>query len=408
MRTGQEEEAKRIADKIYANVSKQWADSVKESFPGSDARFEAFINAAKACSAVGERDAARRSVNEALTGREIDRLDMDSFSTLARLSVKTGQEDDILTSVRKSENENFRGFAVGEIAEALASAGRFNEALDAALDVKHPYVPVYRLVRIMRALDKNGMAQDARQALDSALTVSLREEERTASDLSDKVSLKADAAQALMGLGRKEEAELLVREALQIAPGIDKEKKWKQRSAAYTDIVSALLKLDNIEEALIAYREITAQPIQMIAASKLALKLVKTGRMQEALSVASNVRGTDVAYSNPVFAAIAIERGREGRPEEALDVMRNIDGAGEKVAMADMFRGNAFTGIAKALAGMGRYREALELADQPTVNDKLEIYSSILKEYAKERNPALAMSLKVEEQDEAIFPWLRD
>jgi tetratricopeptide (TPR) repeat protein/energy-coupling factor transporter ATP-binding protein EcfA2 len=406
MKTGHADEAKKIADRAYARASNMWADSLRESFPSSDARFEAFFAAAKAYAAVGEVDAAQRAINEALAGRELDQIDINAFSALARLSVKIGRVDEILTAVHKSGNGNFRSFALGEIAEALARGGKFKEALDSARDDKRSFVRLSDLVQITRALNKKGLTEDARQVLDAALAVSLREEEHGSSDPSDKVNLKTNAAQVMIRLGRKEDAERLLREALQIAHGIDKE-KWKPRSFAYSNIVSVFLELGKLDDAMIAYREITAQPIQLISASELALKLIRAGRTQEALSVASKVREAGISNPNPVFAAIAIEIARAGRPEEALDIIRNINDSGKSIATADGFRADALVGIAKALARMRRYRSAIELIDQyPALNDQLTVYSAILREYAKEHNSALAKLLEAEEQDEEIFPWL--
>jgi tetratricopeptide (TPR) repeat protein len=408
MKTGEADEARKTADLAYERASKIWAN--QESFPNSDARFEAFFAAARAYSAVGKTDEAVRAINEALSGREVDHLDVGSFSSLARLSVKVGNANELMIAVRKSGNESFRGFASREIAEALARNGKLNEALDAARDNKRSFVSAYDLDQITGALDRGALTEDACRLLGAQLAISLREEERESSDTHDKVLLKANAAQVLIRLQRKEEAEELIRAALQMATGIEKE-KWKLRSSAYSTIVDALLKLDKLDDATIAYREITAQPIQMISASKLALKLIEAGRTQDALSVANKVREGSSSFANPVFAAIAIKVAIDGKPEDALAIVRNIrDSGGEHtVATADVFRSDALIGIAKALARMRRYRSALEILDQnPTLTDQLTVYSAVLREYANERNPTLAKSLEKEGDGDVIFPWLRE
>jgi tetratricopeptide (TPR) repeat protein len=392
-------------EKRRTEYTQAQARADRESYPNSDARFEAYFAAAKAYASVGETEAAQRAINDALTGRDIDGLDIDKASAFAWLSVQIGHSKEFQNEVRKSDNENFRRFALREVAEALARNGKVDEALEAVRD-NHESSRIYDLEAVTRVLDKGALTEQMRSSLHSIVETSLSKDEI---EISNKVVLRANAAQVLFRLDKKDEAEQLIRDAVKIARDIAKE-KWKPRSYAYSDIVDALLEFEKFDDAMIAYREITAQPIQMIAASKIVLKLIETGRTQEALSVASKVNAASLDYSNNVFAAIAIKTARDGNIEEALAIIGNIADTGgqNKIASADSAKEDALIGIAKAMAKKRRYRSVLELIDQyPVLKDQLTIYSAVLREYAKERNPKLATLLEVKENGEAIFPWLQ-
>ncbi|MEM2030877.1 MAG: tetratricopeptide repeat protein, partial [Archaeoglobaceae archaeon] len=146
----------------------------------------------------------------------------------------------------KIENEIKRSWTLSNIAEALAEAGRFDEALKVARSIS----------------DKS------------------RWRSWTLSNI----------ATALAKAGRSEEANEIFDEALKIARSISESIPDKEeRSWALGDIVEVLTKAGRFDEALKVARSISNESSRSEALSNIATALAKAGRFDEALKIARDI-----------------------------------------------------------------------------------------------------------------------
>jgi len=345
--------------------------------PSSD-HVQACIAVAGALAQAGKMEGANWSLNEAIaSAAEIYNLESRS-SALANTAVA------LMKVGRKEE-------AIRAAVEAFATARKIGEARLSQCRV---------FVSVAEALMKVGRVDQAKQAANTALTVAreikpgreLKNEPQTQIQQDPYLQAKAlalvAATEALNKAVRKEEAKQAANEARVVARQIENS---YFRSETMKAVMAALIELQKTDEALIAACEISGGDI-------------KSQPLNTFIELLAKISGSGMARQDAQFQAListADSLIREGKMDEARGkAVVAFDAA--LVYAADDVRSRNLAGVAKVFAQLRSFRQARESAIScPFSNDRLDAYTTILLEYAKEQDPSLAKLLEAPRRKKA-------
>jgi hypothetical protein len=328
-------------------------------------------------------------VAEALAAvREIERT-ADRASALpfiAEILMKVGLDTEArevatiaITAAR--ETKEHRDVYISIAAEALAKAALATEALAGTREIVSRYHRIRALQSIAETLLKTGLATEAREVATEALAVareSVSSHERT-------IDLQS-IAETLVKTG-------LFTEALEAVYEIE---ETNNRTSALQSIAKALMKEGLIMQALAVAHKIEWFDVRTSALQSIAEALAKVGLVTEALTVAREIKMPNAHASALMFIAdFWLEQEQQGKIESLLEEIQAS--VGNIYSTAE--RSSAERQLAIILAGLHRYREARELADQCQHEDRLAAYTAILREYHLERDPSLARLFAEEAAD---------
>jgi energy-coupling factor transporter ATP-binding protein EcfA2 len=379
--------------------------AVAREIEDADSRMEALREIAEAMVKAG-------MVAEALaTAREIEYLGSRAWalSSIAEEAVKAGMVAEALATARETENRHSRAQVLSTIAEALAKRGMEAEALAAAREIEDAYSRARALSSLAEEAVKAGMAAEA---LAAAREIENEYSRAQASSSIAKAMVKAGMEAEALAAAREIEpadlrrqvlstiAEALVKagmaaEALAAAREIENE---YSRARALSTIAEALVKAGMVAEALAAAREVEDVESRAEVLSTIAEVAVKAGMVAEALATAREIENQ--CPRAQALIAVANFWLDQRRDDEASTILEEVRGAISKV-FEDDDRSKLMRSLAIILARLHSYRAAREAAEQCSISeDRLDAYTSILREYYIERDPGLARLFAQEEKEE--------
>jgi serine protease Do len=309
----------------------------------------------------------------------IEKERFENIEAWLRALVISGESQGALKAARAIVDADLRSRAMVNIVEALAKAGKTdealraaNEAFEAARKIVDAYFRSQAMVNIVGALAKAGKTDEAFEAARKIGNASLRSR------------AMAGVVGELAKAGKTDEALRAANEALESARKIEGAYSY---SMHMVDIVDALAKVGKTDEAFEAARKIVDADYSSQAMVNIVGALAKAGKTDEAFEAARKIDGADYRSRAMASVAEAMIKNREaGKAESALNEAQR---AAQQATKASE-RSTRLAAVAIGLAKLHRYRLARDTADLCTSpGDKLAAYTAILREYFIKRNPDL-------------------
>jgi tetratricopeptide (TPR) repeat protein len=309
----------------------------------------------------------------------IDRERFEDIEAWLRTLVISGESHGALKAARTIVDADLRSRAMVNIVEALAKAGKTDEALRAAneaFEAARKIVDVYfrsqAMVNIVVALAKAGKTDEAFEAARKIGNASLRSR------------AMAGVGGALARAGKTDEALRAANEAIEAARKIE---SAYSRSMHMVDIVEALAKAGKTDEAFEAARTIADADYSSQAMVNIVEALAKAGKTDEAFEAARKIMDAD--YRSWAMASVAEAMIKNREAAKAESALNEAQRAAQQATKASE-RSTRIAAVAIGLAKLHHYRLARETADLCTSpGNKLAAYTAILREYLIKRNPNL-------------------
>jgi tetratricopeptide (TPR) repeat protein len=439
---------------ISAREESGYAFVRQASSPGKRFQFYCFI--ADALTEVGESEKARAIHQKAFeAAMQIGQPDTQ-FAALAKLSARKGEVDAALEKASQITDSGTRSRSLSDICIALIQVKHFDGAIRAAhgevFEWERPRLLLQIAKTLLETKQSNRAKLVAQEAFNLArdlpgggsadvlrsfaavlnrvgLTDELLEEYRrlqkrniyisdrafeavavgfaesgdTAKALAVARGLTAPVndgcaralaavSQALREAGHKDQAELILTEALDTALKIEFP---SHRSWALHKIAPMLVRVGRIEEAVRAVRRLglgANEPHAFVAVA-----LIESGRLTEAKQIATEAFTSTFTlnFENTIIrSGVLIQLVQAMRNAGRVDEARNfVEIAHKRLAKTkgSHFQSNAYGVVAEAFAMVGNWHQAVatvELCEQPI--DRLAACTAIVREYSVTHKPGLA------------------
>src|SRR5215211_1912850 len=312
--------------------------------------------------------------------------------------------DEALKAAQAIEDKSIRIVALEGVPGALAQVGRFDEALDAAQAIdEDSFTRVAALMDVVGALAQAGHDERANALFDEALEMDQAHGPTSNFGWKGVLAL-ATLAEALAQTGHDERANVLFDEALKATritrEGLSEDLQKDSWEQALADVAGALTRARRFDKALDAAQAIENTTLREEALRTVAEALAQVGRLDEALEVVQVIEdNVERAVALALVAVALAQLGEDDRANTLLDdALEATQATEEKVvgwpivlaAVAEALaqaghsdrantvfgealeaaqaiedhwsRGDALIAVAEALAEVGRFDEALGIA----------------------------------------------
>lgn len=267
-----------------------------------------------------------------------------------------------LTAAQKIGDVYLRSWELKEIAKAMARAGRFDEAIEAAEKIKEPGDYSQALSVISEELSRDCQKERAikllKQALKSAEKISSK---------SKKVEVLSEIASALASVGQKEEAGKILEQASKLAQEAKQEWEWQSLSFL---ILSNMLNMGQFEKAMETAQQIKDDFARAEALCIIAGIMAFTPQREKALKILEQAIGTvekasDLAYPNEyikpqTLCSIAGSMVMMGEKERALKMLEEALTLSQKIKDYSE-HARILTNIAEIYSNAGEKEKAFNL-----------------------------------------------
>jgi tetratricopeptide (TPR) repeat protein len=304
-------------------------------------RAEALTYVAAALAEAGERDRAEELfVEAAKTARDTQvRWELQAFTSLAESLAEGGRCDLALEVVRDGQNswdgwpdiDEWQHFTLINVAAALAEVGHCDEAAEVAREIESDQDRAEALTYVAAALAEAGERGRAEGLLDEAVR----------------------ATRAIQVDWQREDRKLWPDSMPYLEP-------WSTRAERLTYIVEALAEAGHYDEALKVARDIEWNWLQAEALTLVAQTLAEAGEqdraealLDEAVKVTRAMEGYVYWQQAKVSTSLTKALAGVGRYDEALKVAGDIK--------LDQDRAEALAHVAQTLAERDRLDEALKV-----------------------------------------------
>ncbi|HST22206.1 MAG TPA: hypothetical protein VLR90_13870, partial [Blastocatellia bacterium] len=327
----------------------------------------------------------------------------EALGEIAEALAKAGKDAGALANARKIKNKISRETTLRIVAAELAKAGKADAALAASQDIEDEDSQSSALLEVAEALADAGQ-------IDQAKVIA----RKIKGDYWLALSL-GNVAAVLNKAGNKDESQKTLNEALSIARRL---KEGLARDKAFSIISISLARAGMTGEAMTVVRECKDDNEQAWAYIDIVEALAKQGKQDEAMTVARSINeryGQRLTAITKIFHRLN-EAGKPGQkyivksaagfsPSEQTAVVQGLALAGkteEAMAIArtikdEDWRSIAFADISLAFALSHSYRQARQAADLcPAPLIRLKACFLILTAYAVEKNPDLKSRLEAE------------
>jgi len=232
------------------------------------------------------------------------------------------------------EDNEERIYTIGDVCQALAQAGRQEQALELVqkiTDESPDFLRSFYLLRVCEILSKAGWVLETRR-----VAKMINEEA-----YSSRKSAMFYAAEGFATTGKVDEAKATLEEALAIP---HEEHDW-----ALFRAVLIIAEMDQIEEALAKAEGLRGGTYYIMAMKGICEIIAKKGQTTRAVTIASEF----LEETEEVMSAVAKAVAETGNIEEAQEI---ADSLGD-----DQERGEALSAVSAVLAKRGKVNEAIEL-----------------------------------------------
>lgn len=331
----------------------------KESFAAA-AKIRKWMSKDEANVAIAVGLAIAGKADEAISlSRQIKDPEFQGFYIL--ILAKAGRFSEALNEARKMEDGSERDESFQLIAQELAVRGEIEQALEIGGAIKDKKSLNDALNGAMKDLLKAGKISEAKSIA-----------ERIQPDDNERSPLRSAIFEVIFDIANDDAQEGAQENALAMVDLIEDE---AIRSWMLLVIAESFIKIGKIDEALE-----TAQKIK--DESHLALTLAKVAAANENKTASDRGDGIEAIDQTTVEGLL-----KAGKVDEALTVAQNIKDEDN--------RSKAFEEAAEFLLRSGSYRQARLIADRcPSPVMRLEFYLKILNELSFKRNPQLRAQLK--------------
>jgi tetratricopeptide (TPR) repeat protein len=372
-----------------------------------------------------------------------------SLSVVAVALVRANRFDQALGLIRKIGDPGIRNSSLSDVANALVHVNRFDQALVITHEVKNTetrsgmlaslfaeFVLIDKADEALRYAQTTSVVSDQVGALSGICDGLVRmhradEAFKIADRISDdkvvrdnryeRVSRElADAGmpdEALRAIHKMDDEYNRVRALANISVVLARTGRFQEyltairkygiKDSVYS-VLDDLLREGIVDEALDVAREVEGDP-RSRALSRVAESLAKTGRVDESSQVLHEALDSAYRIKDHYARASALAavgegfagNGQRAEAEKALaDALADID-----EIVGDEIRAIGFAKVAKVLARLQSFRSARLVADRCYLSlERLEAYTTILREYAKQQTPSLRAQLEADEKEENAKP----
>jgi tetratricopeptide (TPR) repeat protein len=209
---------------------------------------------------------------------------------------------------------------------ALARAERPGQALHAARTLDDTLERSYALVAVAQELMEVGETEEAKKALEEALTAALADSRKWPSDDSPKVVLADGSVRGVGASDQKSKALVNVARGLAQAGEIERafviSRSLKEQSPVVAAVADGLIRAGKVEGALALLDQIKDEKNRFAVLATAAEALIAAGRVDDAVALARQIKN-EKDYSRALSPAVpAFLAG--GNVEEALAVSRQV------------------------------------------------------------------------------------
>ncbi|MGW2107619.1 NACHT domain-containing protein, partial [Streptomyces sp. NPDC001948] len=261
--------------------------------------------------------------------------------------------DEAAATARDITDPNHRARAMVFVAEALAGAARYEDAAAIARDITDPDHRGRALVSVARALAGAERYVDAAVLADEAAATA-----RDITDPNHRARAMVFVAEALAGAERYVDAAALADEAAATARDIARS---EHRAHALISVAEALAGAGRHEDAAAIARDITNPNIRAHALISVAEALAGAGRHEDAAAIARDF--TDPNIRAHALISVAEALAGAGRDVDAAALVDEAAATARDITDPD-HRAHALISVAEALAGAGRGEDAAALVDE--------------------------------------------
>ena len=293
--------------------------------------------------------------------------------------------------------------------EAQRSASALHQALELAARTDDPSERATLYVGVGEVLARGGLHQEAIKAADTGVAAALSLTEQYDKGFEIQSSILDRAALALVAAGAADKA-------MQVAKQIKNRPKAAFTLARIAEQLSEQKSprlASTAEAAMDAAKQIEDAHQKTDVYVRLAQVLRRAGQMDQAaeaaragLKAAADVPDQAEKLLDVVRLAIVLrDLGRESEAGQARDVIHaqaQVLRAETRMGGTPQKRSKAVGLTAEALAGLGEFRSARELAAMASDNERLRAFEEIVFEYSRRRNPTLATSLEQMRQRDGV------
>lgn len=323
-------EARRVVEELAKIPSRTSALDLDSRVETLDQVVRGLVAAGQLEEAVSLCRKSEHAIGGRPDAREQDTLLRIGIQGLLEEAGEFGRARDLL---REIGDEEQRDYARHDLATALMKSGRMDEALVVIDQISDEEQRAFTLSSVCDVLSRDGRVAEA-------LGVARRIEGAASSF---RQSALFSVAEGLAAIGRGEETQVVVREALELEGN---ERDWAAFRAA-----AIIARAGGVDEALTLARSIEGYYSPQ-AFAEICRVLTLTGRIAQALEIASRLRDD----SDRVLVEIAKAEAEAGDGQRASEVARRI-------ADADK-RAEALAGVARALATRGEIEGAMNLVGE--------------------------------------------
>ncbi|MDT7542439.1 MAG: hypothetical protein QOE33_2343 [Acidobacteriota bacterium] len=321
---------------------------------------------------------------------------------------------EVVTAARKIKSDDERAEALSSIAVTMGRRSKSNEtdkmlmeATAAARNVEDRYHRAYALKRIAVAWAKLGNVSETEKVLTE--TIATARELELEPEQSDFLSFFADD---LGKMGKSSETEKALNDAVAVTRGIKDE---SQRAYVLSSIVEALGKVGEspatektLADIFAAVREIRDGSKQAEVLSSLASILGEMGESPDTKKTLADIFTATREIKEDdsrafVLVSIAEPLRKMGKLPRSEGLLSDLITAAHEIKGDYNARSRVLAAVAVTSAAYGNYHLSYSICggEQCTASDKLRVFTAVLMEYVKTRNPALRKRLEDEEAEQA-------
>lgn len=322
-----------------------------------------------------------------------DRLWRTIFEAQAERSIRSGMQSSVWAAAKRITNPGAKLAAIVTVASVLVennqteeAKANLNEVSSGLTAISDPQTRAEIIPEATILMAQLGLTDQAKQKIKVALAEIKAEEDRTSGQLLFEVAIAVGLAYA----GNIEAS----RESFQQAN--EKISNEFARSQNVVVLATALALAGHVDSALEIIQQLKARSDesferdQLSALREIAERLAKVGKVAEAIRVAQEIKNSDEQPG--ALLAVVTECIKAKKVDEARWAAELIKGA--------ISRSEAFAEVGIELARSGAFRLARQLADDECSSavDRLRVYTAILLEHAKAKDPGVRAWLVSEER----------